>query len=306
MMQQHIISYLALAVLSASLTGCTQQKKEILKNQESYIVSRTNILDCCSVEGILRPFRSFVFAADKRFKDISAVYVTEGDSLQKGSPILDYDSAKLDDKIKLNISRIKATELKIKYLQEKRDGQEKIQAEKELIVAQNKIESTERELHIQEQLAKEGIGTETDLEKARIEKQLAEMDLKLIQKHLVQLQDDSASPEIAEQISVLENLRLSQHELDEEKTASVLTAPFDGRVLGLHNSLHDFAQDSTDNIVALPVDRLPLLVFGETSQIKVKVNIYEKHVAKVCVGQTALVTATHVPDIVFTGQVIKV
>jgi HlyD family secretion protein len=96
------------------------------------------------------------------------------------------------------------------------------------------------------------------------------------------------------QLRVAEAQRVqAQAELDRRR----VVAPIDGQILEIHNRVGEYVQ---------PGGTEPLVVMGDTRQLRVRLDVDERDVARVQMGAAAIVTAEAFGDRQFPGHIVEI
>ncbi len=96
------------------------------------------------------------------------------------------------------------------------------------------------------------------------------------------------------QVRVAEAQRAqAQAELDRRR----LVAPIDGQILEIHNRIGEYVQ---------PAGAEPLVVMGDTRQLRVRLDVDERDVARIEMGAAGVVTAEAFGDRSFAGHVVEI
>lgn len=85
----------------------------------------------------------------------------------------------------------------------------------------------------------------------------------------------------------------AQAELDRRR----VVAPIDGQILEIHNRVGEYVQ---------PAGTEPLVVMGDTSQLRVRLDVDERDVARIEMGAAAIVTAEAFGERQFPGHIVEI
>jgi HlyD family secretion protein len=147
-----------------------------------------------------------------------------------------------------------------------------------------------------EQLAKSGAATPDELERARRQAQTDQATLRASEARARAAESGSRTEEVAFQRArvLAADAKLAQARAQLERL--VIRAPLDGEVLQVKvrpGELYSF--QGTE----------PLVVMGDTSKLRVRMDVDERDIARVKVGASAWVVADAFGDQKFTGKVVE-
>jgi multidrug resistance efflux pump len=148
-----------------------------------------------------------------------------------------------------------------------------------------------------EQLAQSGAATQDELDRARRQAQTEQANLKVTEARVRAAEAGSRLEDIAFQrarvIAVEARMLQAQATVDR----LVIRAPIDGEILQVkvrEGELYSFSGNE------------PLLVMGDTSKLRVRMDVDERDIARVAVGKSAWVTADAFGATKFAGKVTEI
>lgn len=150
-----------------------------------------------------------------------------------------------------------------------------VSLQRELYSASKECEFARRDMQRQQQLDKNGAGIERNLEQARKEYNISKAKMQGIAQQLSQMGVGTASA-------------LQGH----FQTSFPVKAPISGTVSSITTSLGGYADMQT-----------PLMTIRDNSAVECDLNVYEKDLGKVKVGDPVMLTVTNEPDSKVYGKV---
>jgi len=95
-------------------------------------------------------------------------------------------------------------------------------------------------------------------------------------------------------------LRVAEAQLEQARAELArrrIIAPIDGQVLTVHNRVGEYVQ---------PAGAEPVIVMGDTSRLRVRLDVEERDIARVATGATGVVTADAFGARQFPGHVVQI
>lgn len=227
---------------------------------------------------------------------IREIFVNEGDFVEQGAAL-----ARLDDE--LERARVDAAQAEVELaeaqLAKARRGNRSSEIE-ELMASARAVEAqrdqAERELERQQQLFDSKVIPKDALDRSIATRDQLQAQLKSAQARAQTSRLGARIEDIniarAQLKSAQARLAQSQQELARRK----IMAPFAGEVLQLKFRLGEFYQPGAE----------PLLLLGDTRTLRVRLDVDERDIAKLAIGQRAQIQAISAPEKLFEGVVSEI
>lgn len=235
--------------------------KEKIITVQTEKVSKRNITQNVSGTGEIQPVTKVDISAEIS-GEIVKLPIVEGQTVKKGDLLV---------KIKADIysERVQQQRAGVNYSQS------------QVMVAENNLKKAELELQRTEQLFKNGLVPQADLDNARIAYQVAESQLK------------SARSNVSQNVAILK-----QSSQDLSKTT--ITSPMDGIVTQLNSELGERV------VGTATMSGTTIMTISDLSVMDAEIEISETDITQVKIGDTASVEVDAFPDRVIKGLVYEI
>lgn len=228
---------------------------------------------------------------------IAQVLVTEGQVVEKGTPLLQMDNDA--ERAAVDAAEGDLSVANAEYARAarglRREDVDAVVAETESSKARASISSST--LERVETLAKSGSATPDELDRARNQ---ANVDKAALQAADARKRAALAGSRAEDVLVAAARVKAATARRDQAKaTLERLTvrAPLSGKVLQVRTRAGEFFN---------PQGNEPLVVMGDTSKLRVRMDVDERDIARLNVGGTAFVTAIALPGKRFSGKVVEI
>ncbi|MFC0272312.1 efflux RND transporter periplasmic adaptor subunit [Metabacillus herbersteinensis] len=219
--------------------------------------------------GVVKPTEQYTIRYKSDLGDIATLHVVEGDTVEEGTPLLDYNTESLDGKIEQLEGRSERLTDEIMTL------------ESEIASLQSELDSYTESSDFQSEL--DTYTVSTDLEEDEDSNNNEDI-LNITQ----QLNKENQIQQLQQKI---EDINQEIEQAYTEKGIYTITSKMSGKII----KVNPYAENDNEAIITIQSDQ-PYLIEGEIS---------EKDTTKILEGQKALITASVVPDQTLEGTVDK-
>lgn len=250
-----------------------------------------------SATGRVEPASGVVRILPETSGRIVEVPVGTGDTVIKGQVLVKLDDEEAQQRILAAAAEAKVRELERSEEEVTGLALDRRKAEDEVASARRDLFAAWRAFDDTLQLKRSGEARESDVTAARatideIEKRLSKATMELDK-----LNQDANMP-LPGRLDTSLTIARSDLALAEEAYGKTrVRAPFDGTVLNIFARAGEMVSPSMEG---------PLIMFGDLSTIQVRAEVEERDVAKVRIGQKAVVKADAFPDQEFEGVVTEI
>jgi multidrug resistance efflux pump len=228
---------------------------------------------------------------------ITAIKVKEGEHVQKDQVLVDLESSVEHAAVKAAEADVAAARATLDKTQRGQRSEERDAALNDWNAAKARAEQSQVQLTRTEQLVKGGAATQEELDKARLQAQADKASASAAEARYAQARDGSRSEDIAQARAALAG---AEGRLDQARASldrHTVRAPFSGEVLQIKSRVGEYYTPGQGD---------PLLVLGDTSKLRVRMDVDERDVARVKVGATGYATLDAFPNRRFPGKVVEI
>ncbi len=228
---------------------------------------------------------------------LASVPVEEGDHIRRGQVIATLSNGDFAARVALADSTIHEREAELERLRNGARPQERAEAEANVAEAEAQRHHAQRELDRMRGLLSKGAVSRLETDAAEREFNVARARFTAVQERTNLVKDSTRPEEIRRAEAELSRARAQRQEAEAMLAKTILRSPIDGVVLRKHRKTGESV--STQNGTAI-------LVLGDVSKLRVRLDIDETDVAKIRVGQPVRMKATAYGDKVFTGKIARI
>lgn len=293
-MNRHIVFVACLMAAAISLfSGCNKQVAEAHRISDNGKPPETLV----AAPGLVEPLSEEVKVGAELNGKIQTVFVEEGERVQRGQVIASLESAEYRAALASAEAGLKQKTAELQRLLSGARGEEREIAKLQLEEAEAVLRNAQTDLERRRQLYKDGDISAEDVDRADRDYRVAAARVdQARQNHaLVNAEarvDDVARAEAAVSAAAGQ-VRHAQVLL--EKT--VVRSPLLGIVLRRHLKTGETAVVSSN---------APIVTLGDTTGVRVRVDVDEADVGKIQVGQRAFISAQAYGDKKFRGRVVRI
>jgi HlyD family secretion protein len=291
------ITALAAAIFAVVVTLALTSRHPGAKAAASSIVPQQS--NYTSGPGAVEPVSEDIKVGSELSGKLRTVLVEEGDRVHAGQVVAVLVNGDVEAQIQTSAAQVKQREAELRKTVNGARDQERRQAFSSVQESSAVLENARAEMDRHNQLFAEGIISREDKERYVREFDVAKAQFDEAQQHHALIDDKPREEDIAAAQAALDLSRaqLAQTQAVYQKT--LIRSPIDGVILRKHHR----AGESVSNSSTVPD---PIVTIGDTSVLRVRVDVDETEVAKVRVGQPAYVTADAYGAQRFAGHVIRV
>ncbi|MFB3813169.1 MAG: HlyD family secretion protein [Terriglobales bacterium] len=230
---------------------------------------------------------------------LKTVNVEEGDPVRRGQVLAELQNDDYKAQVASAEAEVSAKEAALRKVINGARSQERAEAFSSVREAEAVMNNARSEMERRRKLFAAGVISREEAERYARQYDVAEAQYhEAVQRHsLVDAHAREEDRSLAEADLDLARARLAQARALYAKT--LITSPIDGTVLRKHHR----TGESVSNSSTVPD---PILTIGDKRRLRVRVEVDETEVSKVCVGQSAYVTADAFGAQKFWGRVIRV
>jgi len=228
---------------------------------------------------------------------LASVPVQEGDRVRRGQVIATLSNGDFAARVALADASIHEREAELERLRNGARPQERAEAEANVAEAGAQLDHAHRELDRMRGLLAKGAVSRTETDSAKREFNVARARSTAVQERSSLVKADSRREDIRRAEAEVSRACAQRQEAEAMLAKTIIRSPIDGVVLRKHRKTGESV--STQNGTAI-------LVLGDVSQLRVRLDIDETDVAKIRVGQPVQMKATAYGDKVFTGKIARI
>jgi ABC exporter DevB family membrane fusion protein len=142
-----------------------------------------------------------------------------------------------------------------------------------------------------------GAISQTEFDVMDREYRAAEARVEMLRQRLALIRDETRQEDVMRVEAEIARAKAQKAEAESMLAKTVIRSPIDGTVLRRHKQRGESVSTSLNN---------PILVVGDTSRLRVRVDVDETDVAKIALGQRAVIRAAAFGEREFSGRVVKI
>lgn len=228
---------------------------------------------------------------------LASVLVEEGDRVRRGQVIATLSNGDFAARVSLADASIHEREAELERLRNGARPQERAEAEANVAEAEAQRHHAQRELDRMRGLLAKGAVSRLETDAAEREFNVARARSTAVQERTNLVKDSTRPEEIRRAEAEVSRARAQRQEAEAMLAKTIIRSPINGVVLRKHRKTGENV--STQSGTAI-------LVLGDVSTLRVRLDIDETDVAKVRVGQSVQMKATAYGDKVFTGKIARI
>ncbi len=228
---------------------------------------------------------------------LASVPVEEGDPVRRGQIIATLSNGDFAARVALAEASIHEREAELERLRNGARPQERAEAEANVAEAGAQLDHAHRELDRMRGLLAKGAVSRLETDAAEREFNVARARSTAVQERTNLVNAATRHEEIRRAEAEVSRARAQRQEAEALLAKTIIRSPIDGVVLRKHRKTGESV--STQNATAI-------LVLGDVSTLRVRLDVDETDVAKIRVGQPVRMKATAYGDKVFTGKIARI
>lgn len=228
---------------------------------------------------------------------VSVVLVTEGQHVKKDELLMEFDHALEDAVLAAADAEVEVAQGELTRVMHGMRSQEIVAISSEATAAKSRRDLADSELHRTEELAKSGSMAPVELDRARKSFEAERASFNAASARASAARSGSRYEDILIGNAHLKATRARRDEAAAALARMVIRAPLAGEVLRVKFRVSEYYS---------PAANQPLILLGDTSKLKVRLDIDERDVASVKVGAKTYITSTAFGDARFAGKVASV
>ncbi|MBI3651858.1 MAG: HlyD family secretion protein [Acidobacteria bacterium] len=304
-----VVGLLAIVLISSRL-----KNKEGEAVQTANITRRAKLESKVTASGDIRPVRYYDLTAEVA-GTVQQIYVTEGDPVKKGQPLVRVDPTQFSSQVQVNEAGVRVSQVDVANQQvgiqqaENNVNQMKASlagAEADLDRSKVDLQYSEVELNRYQQLVEQGLTTKSQFDSVRSkyeqQKAVVRSNESRVNQLKVQVKDSELAVERAKTNLRASEARVKQSQAQLNIQSDLLKkttrySPIDGVVSYLPVKVGQF--------VVANFSSSPLLTVADMSQINAEIKVDETDIADVQVGQKVKVKVDALGEIEIDGDVVE-
>ncbi len=228
---------------------------------------------------------------------VNSVKVDEGQTVRKGQVLATLSNADFAARIALADAVVREREADLARVRNGNRPQEKRESTAQIREAEAVLANADAERRRRLSLLDRGAISRTEFDSADREFQVARARLDAVRERANLIEE---GPRVEDRLRAEAELARAQAQAAEARATfekTIIRSPIDGIVLRKKVRAGESVSGKGDT---------PVVTLGDTSKLRIRVDVDETDVARVAVGQPAYVTAASYGDRKFTGKVIRV
>ncbi len=228
---------------------------------------------------------------------LTSVPVEEGQSVKRGQIIAVLDNADFAARVRLADAAIKEREAELLRLKNGSRAEARLEAAAQLREAEVILDHARLERDRRRKILDRGAISQSEFDSMDREFRAAEARVETLRQRLALIKDETRQEDILRAEAEIERARAQKAEAESMLAKTIIRSPIDGVILRRHKQAGESVSTSLNN---------PILVVGDTSRLRVRVDIDETDVAKISLGQRATIRAAAFGDKEFTGSIVRI
>ncbi len=228
---------------------------------------------------------------------LAQVPVEEGQSVKKGQILAVLDNADFAARVRLAAALIQEREAELLRLQNGSRAEARLEAASQVREAEVLLEHARLERGRRQQILARGAISQSEFDALDREYKAAEARLETLRQRRALVQDETRAEDLLRVRAEIDRARAQKAEAEALLAKTIIRSPIDGTILRRHKQSGESVSTSLSD---------PILVLGDTSRLRVRVDVDETDVAKIALGQRATIRAAAFGDKALTGKVVKI
>ncbi len=304
-----VVGLLAIVLISSRL-----KNKEGEPVQAATVSRRAKLESKVTASGDIRPVRYYDLTAEVA-GTVQQIYVTEGDPVKKGQPLVRVDPTQFNSQVQVNEAGVRVSQVDVTSqqvaIQQAENNVNQIKAslagaEADLDRSKVDLQYSEVELNRYQQLVEQGLTTKSQFDSVRSkfeqQKAVVRSNESRVNQLRVQVKDAQLAVDRAKTGLNASEARVKQSQAQLNIQADLLKkttryAPIDGVVSYLPVKVGQF--------VVANFSSSPLLTVADMAQINAEIKVDETDIADVQVGQKVKIKVDALGEIEIDGDVVE-
>lgn len=228
---------------------------------------------------------------------LTSVPVEEGQSVKRGQILAVLDNADFAARVRLAAASIKEREAELLRLKNGSRAEARLEAAAQLREAEVTLDHARLERDRRRKILDRGAISQSEFDSMDREFRAAEARVETARQRLALIKDETRQEDVLRAEAEIERARAQKAEAESMLAKTIIRSPIDGVILRRHKQSGESVSTSLNN---------PILVVGDTSRLRVRVDIDETDVAKISLGQRAAIRAAAFGDKEFTGHIVRI
>jgi HlyD family secretion protein len=228
---------------------------------------------------------------------LASVPVEEGQTVQKGQIIATLENDDYRARIATAEAQLSERQAELQRLVNGARDQERREAWAKVDEADAMKKTSQTEMQRRESLFKDGVISREEMERSERDYKMAKASYEAALQHYKTV---NATAREDERAKAEADVQLARSQIAEARALlekTVIRSPLAGVVLRKHKRAGESVSEALDN---------PIVTIGDTSALRVRVDVDESDVGKIQVGQRAYVMANAYRDQKFWGRVVRI
>jgi HlyD family secretion protein len=225
------------------------------------------------------------------------VPVEEGQHVKKGQVLAVLDNADFVARVRLAEAAIQEREAEMLRLRNGSRAEARLEAAAQVREAEVVLDHAKLERERRRKILERGAISQTEFDVMDREYRAAEARVEMLRQRLALIRDETRQEDVMRVEAEIARAKAQKAEAESMLAKTVIRSPIDGTVLRRHKQRGESVSTSLNN---------PILVVGDTSRLRVRVDVDETDVAKIALGQRAVIRAAAFGEREFSGRVVKI
>ncbi|MEI9814710.1 MAG: efflux RND transporter periplasmic adaptor subunit [Acidobacteriota bacterium] len=247
--------------------------------------------------GRVEPFSEEVAVGSELDGRLASINVEEGQTVRKGQVLATLSNADFSARLKLAESNIASARADLERLHNGARDQERREASAFAAEAKAVVDQTRGERDRRQFLLDKGAISRTEFESADRDFRVAQARLDATTQRASLVDADTRIEDIHRAEAELASAEARAAESRALLAKTIVLSPINGVVLRKHKRTGESVSADTGN---------PIVTLGDTSRLRIRVDVDETDVARIATGQRVTVKAAAFGDRTFTGIVFRV
>ncbi len=228
---------------------------------------------------------------------LTSVPFEEGQAVKRGQVLAVLDNADFAARVRLAEAAIKERQAELLRLKNGSRAEARLEAASQLREAEVLLDHARLERERRRKILDRGAISQSESDSMDREFRAAEARVESLRQRLALIKDETRQEDILRAEAEIERARAQKAEAESMLAKTIIRSPIDGVVLRRHKQAGESVSTSLNN---------PILVVGDTSRLRVRVDIDETDVAKISLGQRAAIRAAAFGEKEFRGKVVRI
>ncbi len=228
---------------------------------------------------------------------LASVPVEEGQAVRRGQVIAVLDNSDFIARVRLAEATIKERNAELQRLRTGSRPEARLEAAALLREAEASLDHAKLERERRQRILERGAISHAEFDLVDRDVRTADARVEALRQRVALVRDETRAEDIQRAEAEVERAKAQLLEAESMLSKTIIRSPIDGAVLRRHKQAGESVSTSLNN---------PILVLGDTSRLRVRVDVDEVDVAKIRLGQVAVIRAAAYGTQEFHGRVARI